>query len=68
MIKKATPTEIHSESGDLLRIEFHDQDGKHIIDAVWDDSDEQTTDKRKEFRLWTYKAVQNKGYLVELPS
>ena len=62
---KAIPTEVHNENGDLVRIEFHDTLGEHIIDAEWDENEAQTSDNRKAFRQWAYEFLtHNKGYDV----
>lgn len=66
MIKKASHIEIHNAMGDLERIEFYDVDkGEHIVDAIWDDRDEQTPEKRTEFREWAYHMLMQKDYLVD---
>ena len=62
----AVPTEIHDSNGDFLRIEFYDGEGNHIIDALWDDRDEQTSENRTEFRSWAYKIIRDKGYQINL--
>ena len=63
-VKEAIPTEIHDDTGDFKRIEFYDTEGDHIIDAVWDDRDEQTPKNRTEFRIWAYRLMRDKGYQV----
>jgi len=63
-IKRAIPTEIHDENGDFKRIEFHDDNGEHIIDAIWDERDEQTPENRAEFRKWAYHMLNQKDYLL----
>ena len=65
IIKKAIPAEIYNDQGDMVRIEFHDGSGEHIIDAVWDERDEQTSKKRIEFRDWAYHMMMQKGYEVD---
>ena len=65
MSKKVIPTEIHAENGDFKRIEFHDTNGDHIIDAIWDENDSQTINNRIEFRKWAYSMINNKGYEVD---
>jgi hypothetical protein len=59
---KAIPTDVYDKDGNLLRIEFHDGNGEHIIDAQWDENDEQTSEKRVEFRKWAYNHIARKGY------
>jgi len=58
-MKQAIPTDILDKDGNLLRIEFHDKDGAHILDAQWDMRDSQTTKNRKNFREWAYSHVEN---------
>ena len=58
-MKTAVPTEILDKDGNLLRIEFHEQDGTHIIDAQWDMRDSQTNDNRAKFRQWCYDHVEH---------
>lgn len=64
MTKHAHQIEIHNDVGHLLRIEFYDAEGEHVLDALWDDKDEQTTENRREFRTWAYKMLERKGYKV----
>ena len=65
MIKRVVPTDIYNEDGEMIRIEFHDEQGNIVIDAVWDEHDEQTPEKRTEFRDWAYHMMQQKGYKVD---
>ena len=65
MSKKAIPTEIHDQDGNFKRIEFHDTNGDHIVDVLWDDHEEQTIKNRIEFRKWAYHMLSNKDYLVD---
>ena len=51
-MKKAIPTEMYDKDGNLEMIQYHDEEGKFIIQAVWDDMDEQTAENRAEFRKW----------------
>ena len=63
-MKVAIPVEVFSKEGDLMRIEFHDLDGNHIIDAVWDPKDDQTSENRVKFREWAYRFIEQKDYEV----
>ena len=63
-MKKAIPVEVFNEEGDLMRIEFYDLDGNHIIDAQWDITDEQTSENRVKFREWAYRFINQKDYEV----
>lgn len=60
------PTEIHDKEGNLQVIEFYDELGGHVIDAVWDPIDPQDNEHRTKFRDWIYKFLKNKGYEVIL--
>jgi hypothetical protein len=62
----AIPTEVHDKDGNLTVIEFHDDSGKHILDAVWDVHDPQDTEHRIKFRNWAYNFLEGKGYDVQL--
>ena len=63
-MKRAIPVDVYDKDGNMLRIEFHDSEGEHIIDAVWDPKDEQTSKNREEFRKWAYNFIKNKDYEV----
>lgn len=52
--------------GNLTKIEFVSGEGDHIIDAQWDDSEEQTSQNRIKFREWAYNHVSlNLNYEVD---
>jgi hypothetical protein len=55
----AIPTDQYDKDGNMLGIEFNDGEGKFIIFAEWDPTDEQTSEKRIAFREWAYKALKN---------
>jgi hypothetical protein len=59
---KARQVEVFDEYGDLKCIEVTLEDGNHLFDAVWDDRDEQTEEKRIEFRKWVKRMVAQKGH------
>lgn len=61
---KAIPIDIYDKDGNMLKIEFNDGEGNHILDAVWDETDPQTAKNREAFRRWAYKMVERKGYKV----
>jgi hypothetical protein len=63
-MKRAIPVDVYDKDGNMLRIEFHDSAGDHIIDALWDPQDEQTSKNREEFRKWSYNFIKNKEYEV----
>jgi hypothetical protein len=61
----AVPVDIYGKDGDMIKVEFNTTSGEHIIDAVWDPRDEQTSEKRTDFRTWAYRLVEQKGYEVK---
>lgn len=61
---RATPIDIHDKEGNMLKIEFQDGTGAHIIDALWDERDEQTSENRIIFRKWAYNMVSQMGWSV----
>jgi hypothetical protein len=63
-MKKAIPIDVYDKDGNMLKVEFHDGEGGHIIDAIWDESDEQTSENRTAFRKWAYNLIEQKGYTL----
>jgi len=61
---RAIPVDIYDKDGNMLKIEFNDATGEHILDAVWDDKEAQTSENRIEFRKWAYRMIEQKGYEV----
>ena len=61
---QAICTDVYDKDGNLLKIESYDMSGSHIIDIIWDDSDEQTSPNREEFRKFTYRILKQKGYSI----
>ena len=64
-MKKAIPVDVYDREGNLIRIEFNTTSGDHIIDAIWDPTDEQTSENRSKFREWAYKWIEQKEYEVK---
>lgn len=62
----AIPVDIYDGGGNLTRIEFQSENGEHIMDALWDPTDEQTSENRTAFRKWAYNFIKRKGYEVKL--
>ena len=60
---KLIPTEIH-EDGELTKIEYHNEAGEFVIEAVWDPEDEQSAENRVKLREWGTKILKQKGYEV----
>jgi len=63
-MKRAIPVDVYDRDGNMIRIEFNDMEGNHILDAQWDQNDEQTSENREAFRKWAYNFVRNKDYEV----
>lgn len=62
---RAIPVDVYDREGNMIKIEVNDVSGNHIVDFLWDEHDEQTSEKRQQFREWAYKFLsQNKGYEV----
>ena len=62
--KMAIPTDIYDKDGNMVKIEFNDVKGEHIIDAIWDSRDKQTSQNRTEFRKWAYRQLDQQGFEV----
>lgn len=63
-MKRVIPVDVYDKEGNMVRIEFNDINGEHVIDAVWDPADEQTSENRVKFREWAYRFIQQKDYEV----
>jgi hypothetical protein len=63
-MKQAIPTEMYNKDGSLEMIQYHDEEGKFIIQAVWDENDEQTAENRAEFRKWAGRWLKQNGWGV----
>jgi hypothetical protein len=61
---QAICTDVYDKDGNLLRIEAYDMAGTHLLDIVWDESDEQTSSNREEFRKFVYRVLRQKGYSI----
>jgi hypothetical protein len=59
------PADIYNKDGQLVKIEFTTPSGEHIIDAMWDVSEEQTSENRVKFREWAYRMIKQKDYEVK---
>ena len=61
------PVEYFDKDGNLTVIAFSNiETGNHVIDAVWDDNDEQTNENRTKFREWAYRQLRQQGHKVQL--
>ncbi len=63
---KVIPTDIYDDTGNLLRIEFHDFDGVFQLQAEWDANDAQTSKNRESFRKWAYTMAKRLEFKPEL--
>jgi hypothetical protein len=61
---KALPVDVYDKDGNMMKIEFSTATGEHIIDAVWDETEEQTSENRVAFRDWAYKHLQKEGWEI----
>ena len=59
------PTEVY-ENGNLVRIEYYNEDDVFEIQAQWDENDEQTSENREKFRKWATGMVEKMGFEVKL--
>jgi len=44
--------DIYDKDGNMTRIEAYDGAGDFIMQAIWDPTDEQTSENRIQFRKW----------------
>lgn len=58
------PTDVYDKDGNLVRIEYHNEEGEHEFDVVWDPEDEQTSENRIKLRKWATKMLKQKGFEV----
>jgi hypothetical protein len=64
-MKIAIPVDVYDKDGNMTKIEVNDTSGEHILDFVWDPTDEQTSENRTKFREWVYDFLEsNKKYKV----
>jgi hypothetical protein len=61
-MQKVVLSEIHGESGDLVKIVATHQDGEHIYDFLWTQDEPNTHENREEFRKWVSRFLANKGF------
>ena len=58
--------DVYDNDGNLTHIEVQDGTGEFVMQILWDPHDEQTSEKRIEFREWAYKHLeQSQGYEVD---
>ena len=59
---KVVLTDIFDKDGNLIKIDVHDLEGKFVIQIVWDENDEQTSENRKAFREWANRQLKQRDY------
>lgn len=63
-MKRVTVTDVYDDKGDMLRIEAYDLEGEFVMQALWDPTDEQTSENRELFRKWFYRILKQQEYKV----
>ena len=64
---KVIPTDLYDDSGNMVAIEFNNLNGEFVIEASWDQRDEQTSENRIKFRKWAYDFLtKNLDYEVQI--
>lgn len=61
---RVIPTDVFDSDGNLEKIEFYDELGGFQFQAMWDPSDEQTAENRREFREWAVNMAKRMDYEV----
>jgi hypothetical protein len=61
---RAIPMDVYDKEGNLIKIEVQDATGQHVLDFLWDNRDEQTSENRVKFREWAYRLLEQKDYEV----
>ena len=61
---KVIQQDIYDKQGNLVRIEVTKEDGEFLVQFLWDERDEQTSEKREEFRKWASRHLKQAGHEV----
>jgi flagellar hook assembly protein FlgD len=61
---KVIQQDIYDKQGNLVRIEVTKEDGEFLVQFLWDERDEQTSEKREEFRKWATRHLKQSGHEV----
>jgi len=61
---RVIPTDVFDDAGNLEKVEFYDELGGFQFQAMWDPSDEQSADNRREFREWAEGMAKRMDYEV----
>jgi len=59
------PVDVYDKDGNLIKIEFYNELGGFEFEALWDPNDEQTSEKRKEFREWCVRMAKNMKFEIQ---
>ena len=58
------PVDVYDRDGNMIRVEFSDKNGDHVLDVVWDENEEQSSENRVAFRKWAYNHLRNQGWEI----
>jgi hypothetical protein len=62
---RVNPIDVYDSEGNLTHIEVLTPSGEFVMQFLWDEHDEQTSENRIAFREWAYKHLeQSQGYEV----
>lgn len=62
---RVIPMDVYDKDGNLTHIEVTDNKGEFVMQFLWDEHDEQTSENRIAFREWAYRHLeQSQGYEV----
>lgn len=61
---RVIPTDILDNDGNLERIEYYDELGGFQFQAMWDPTEDQTSENRKSFREWANDMAKRMDYEV----
>lgn len=59
-----TQIDIYNKEGELVRIEAYKESGEFLMQFLWDEHDEQTSENRIEFRKWASRHLKQSGHEV----
>lgn len=59
-----TQIDIYNKEGELVRIEAYKESGEFLMQFLWDERDEQTSENRVEFRKWATRHLKQSGHEV----
>jgi hypothetical protein len=56
--------DVYDKEGNLVKIEVHSESGEFLLQFLWDERDEQTSQNREEFRKWATRHLKQSGHEV----